>query len=413
MVTDAAIRNRILFVLGGLLVFRALSNVPVPGIDVLRLEGFLTNNQLLGFFNIFSGGGLANLSIVMLGVSPYITASIIMQLLTVMSPKLKAIYTDEGESGRHSFTQYTRLLSLPLGVLQGFGFLTLLQNQGVIVGASTLSFVTSLIVIVAGSALLMWIAELMTEFGIGNGVSIIIFSGIVANLPSTVGQLLFTFDMAQLPLYIGLVVATLVVVYGIVIMTEAERPVSITYAKQVRGGQTYGGVSSYLPLRINQAGVIPIIFAGSILLFPQMILNVLRGVESAWIARASELVLAFLANQVWYGITYFVLVFLFTYFYTAVTFDPDSISQNLQRNGAFIAGVRPGTHTSQHLGAIITRLTLVGAFFLGIVAILPLVMQALTGFQALAIGGTALLIVVSVALEIVRRIDSQLSMREY
>jgi preprotein translocase subunit SecY len=413
MVTDTAIRNRVLFVLGGLFIFRALATVPVPGVDFASLEASLANNQLLGFFNIFSGGGLTNFSIVMLGVSPYITASITMQLMTVMSQKLKSLYTEEGETGRHTFTQYTRLLALPLGVLQGFGFLTLLQNQGVIGGLSTFAFMTSLIVIVAGSMLLMWIAELVTEFGIGNGVSIIIFSGIVAGLPASVSQLLFTFDSSQIPLYLGFLFAALIVIYGIVVMTEAERPISITHAKQVRGGKTYGGVSSYLPLRINQAGVIPIIFAGSILLFPQMILNVLSNVDAAWVAKASTLVLSFLGNQLLYGITYFVLVFLFTYFYTAVTFDPDAISKNLQRTGAFIPGVRPGAHTAAYLGSVITRLTLVGALFLGIVAILPLVMQYATGFTALAIGGTALLIVVSVVLDLIRRIDSQLSLREY
>ena len=413
MVTDTAIRNRVLFVLCGLFIFRALSTVPVPGIDALRLDEFLQSNQLLGFFNIFSGGGLTNLSIVMLGVSPYITASITMQLMTVMSPKLKAMHTEDGETGRHTFTQYTRLLSLPLAVLQGFGFLTLLANQGVITELSTFSFMASLVVIAAGSMLLMWVAELVTEFGIGNGVSIIIFSGIVSGLPSAVSQMLFTFDTAQVPLYAGFLVAALVVIYGIVVMTEAERPVPITHAKQVRGGKTYGGVSSYLPLRINQAGVIPIIFAGSILAFPQMILQVLRGVDAEWVARASDIVLTFLSNQLWYGSVYFVLVFLFTYFYTAVTFDPDAISKNLQRSGAFIPGVRPGGHTAEYLGSVITRLTLVGALFLGIVAVLPLVMQFVTGFTALALGGTALLIVVSVVLELIRRIDSQLSLREY
>lgn len=413
MATDKPIRNRVLFVLGGLMLFRALSIVPVPGIDALRLEELLANNQLLGFFNIFSGGGLSNLSIVMLGVSPYITASITMQLMTVMFPKLKELHSEEGETGRHTFTQYTRLLALPLGVLQGFGFLTLLQSQGVISGISAFEFTAGLIVIVAGAMLLMWIGELLTEFGIGNGVSIIIFAGIVAGLPSGVSQLLFTFDTSQAPLYVGFAAAALVVIYGIVVMTEAERPVPITHAKQVRGGKMYGGVSSYLPLRINQAGVIPIIFAGSVLLFPQMILQVLSKLNAAWIAQVSDAVLAFLGNQLFYGSAYFVMVFLFTYFYTAVTFDPDAISKNLQRTGAFVPGVRPGAHTAGYLGTVITRLTLVGALFLGAVAILPLGMQYATGFTTLAIGGTGLLIVVSVVLELIRRINSQLSLREY
>lgn len=413
IVTDTSIRNRVLFVLAALVVFRALAAVPVPGVDVFRLEQFFSNNQLLSFFNIFSGGGLANLSIVMLGVSPYITAAITMQLLTVMSPKLKALNTEEGETGRHKFTQYTRLLTLPLAVLQGYGFLMLLSSQGIITGLSTFGFLTSLVVIIAGSMLLMWIGELVTEFGIGNGISIVIFAGIIATLPATVSQLLFTFDVSQIPVYVGFLVAALIIIYAVVVMTEAERPVPITHAKQVRGGKTYSGISSYLPLRLNQAGVIPIIFALSILLFPQMILNALINVEAAWVVRFSELTLAFLSNQVLYATVYFVLVFLFTYFYTAVTFDPEAISKNLQRTGAFIPGVRPGTHTSEYLGALITRLTLVGALFLGVVAVLPLGMQMVTGVTALALGGTALLIVVSVVLDLIRRIDAQLALREY
>ena len=413
IVTDTAIRNRVLFVLGALAVFRALAAIPVPGVDIGRLEQFFANNQLLNFFNIFSGGGLANLSIVLIGVSPYITASITMQLLTVMSTRLKALHTEEGESGRHKFTQYTRLLALPLAVLQGYGFLTLLVNQGIITSLSTFGFMAALVVVVAGSMLLMWIGELVTEFGIGNGVSIIIFAGIVAGLPTTISQLVYTFDVSQIPLYVGFLVAAIAIIYGVVVMTEAERPVPITHAKQVRGGRTYGGVSSYLPLRLNQAGVIPIIFALSVLLFPQMILNALVGVDSVWVARASEVVLGFLSNQMLYASVYFVLVFLFTYFYTAVTFDPDAIAKNLQRTGAFIPGIRPGVHTSEYLAKLITRLTLVGALFLGVIAVLPLAMQMITGFSSLAIGGTALLIVVSVVLDLIRRVDSQLSLREY
>lgn len=411
--TDAGIRNRVLFVLGALVVFRALAAVPTPGVNTVRLEEFFQNNQLLNFFNIFSGGGLANLSIVMLGVSPYITASITMQLLTVMSTRLKSLYSEEGEAGRHRFMQYTRLLALPLAVLQGYGFIALLQSQGVIVDLTTFGLMTTLTVIVAGSMLLMWIGELVTEFGIGNGVSIIIFAGIVSGLPTKFSQLLFSFDPSQIPLYLGFAVAALLIVYGVVVVTEAERPVPITYAKQVRGAKTYGGVSSYLPLRINQAGVIPIIFAISVLLFPQMILNVLSTVDAAWVTTLSNAVLGFLSNQILYAIVYFVLVFLFTYFYTAVTFDPDAIAKNLQRNGAFVPGVRPGTHTAEYLGSVITRLTFVGALFLGAIAVLPLAMQLITGFSALAIGGTALLIVVSVVLDLIRRIDSQLSLREY
>lgn len=411
--TEEAIRNRILFVLAALVIFRALAAIPIPGVDQIVLEQFFQNNEFLGFLNIFSGGGLANLSIVMLGVGPFITASIIMQLMTVMSPKVKSLYSEEGEAGRAKFTQYTRLFTLPLAVLQAFGFLTLLQSQGVISGLSSFEFGVNVVLIVAGSLLLMWIGELVTEYGVGNGVSIIIFAGIVAGLPATFGQLWFGFDVSQLPLYVGFTLVAIGVIYAVVVMTEAERPVPITNAKQSRGGKTYGGTTSYLPLRLNQAGVIPIIFALSIMLFPQMVLNMLSAFDIPWAARGSELVVAFFNNQFLYAGVYFLMVFLFTFFYTAVTFDPDSISKNLQRNGSFIPGIRPGGSTTDYLGNLITRLTLVGAGFLGLVAVLPLGMQIATGIPALAIGGTALLIAVSVVLDIVRRLDAQVSLREY
>ncbi len=412
--TDKAIRNRIFFVLGALAVFRALAAIPIPGIDQAVLEQFFANNDFLGLLNIFSGGGLANLSIVMLGVGPYITASIIMQLSTVMSPALKAMYSEDGETGRAKFQQYGRMLTLPLAILQGFGFLSLLQSQGVIAGLSPFEFMVNVILVVAGSMLLMWIGELVTEFGIGNGVSIIIFAGIVASIPQTMSQLLFSFaDPSQLPLYIGFIFIGLAIVYAVVVMTEAERPIPITYAKQSRGTKTYGGSQSYLPLRLNQAGVIPIIFALSILLFPQMILNILSAFNFAWVPGALIVVNGLMANQILYGAAYFILVFLFTFFYTAVTFDPDQISKNLQRSGAFIPGIRPGGHTSQYLGNVITRLTLVGAGFLGFIAVFPVGMQVFTGVASLAIGGTALLIVVNVVLDLIRKIDAQVSLREY
>ena len=411
--TEPAIRNRVLFILGALVIFRMLASIPIPGVDQAVLQQFFENNQFLGLLNIFSGGGLANLSIVMLGVGPFITAAIIMQLMTVMSARVKSLYNEEGEAGRAKFTQYSRLLTLPLAILQGFGFLTLLQSQGVISGLSTFDFIVNVILVVAGSMLLMWIGELITEYGIGNGVSIIIFAGIVATLPSTISQLAFTFDPSQLPLYIGFGFVALFIIYAVVFMTEAERPVPITYAKQSRGGVTYGGSDSYLPLRLNQAGVIPIIFALSILLFPQMVLNILSAFNLSWVAGANDTVTAILNNQFIYGAIYFILVFLFTFFYTAVTFDPENVAKNLQRNGAFIPGIRPGNHTSEYLGSLITRLTLVGAIFLGVVAVLPIGMQMATGIAALAIGGTAVLIVVQVVLDLIRRLDAQVSMREY
>ena len=410
--TDKTIRNRILFILGALIVFRLLAAIPIPGIDQTVLEQFFTNNQFLGLLNIFSGGGLANLSIVMLGVGPFITAAIIMQLMTVMSPAIKSLNTEEGEAGKAKFTQYSRMLTLPLAILQGFRFLTLLQSQGVLVGLSTFDFVLNIILIVAGSILLMWIGELVTEYGIGNGVSIIIFAGIVATLPSTASQLFFSYDASQLPLYLGFGLIALAIIYAVVVMTEAERPVPITYSKESRGGTTYGKSASYLPMRLNQAGVIPIIFALSIILFPQMILNILTAFNLPWVADANTVVTNFLNNQWAYGATYFILVILFMFFYTAVTFDPENVAKNLQRSGGFIPGIRPGAQTSEYLGTLVTRLTFVGATFLGFIAVLPVGMQIATGVTALAIGGTAVLIVVQVVLDLIRRLDAQVSMRE-
>ncbi|OGD66607.1 preprotein translocase subunit SecY [Candidatus Campbellbacteria bacterium RIFCSPLOWO2_02_35_12] len=410
---DKILRERIFFVFIILALFRLLAVIPIPGIDIFQLEQFFSNNQFLGLLNIFSGGGLSNLSIVMLGVAPYITGSIIMQLLTIMSPKLKAIYQEEGEAGRKKFSQYSRLLSIPLALMQGFAFILLLTKQGIVPDLGMFSLITNVIVIAAGSVLLMWLGELITEFGIGNGVSLIIFAGIVAGLPNTINQLIFTFNVSQIPLYLGFIAVGLLITAGVVVVTEAERPIPITYAKRVRGMKVYGGISTYLPLRVNQAGVIPIIFALSILLFPQMILNFIANINSQFIVSISNFILGVLENGWVYAGLYFMLVFLFTYFYTAVTFDPDSIATNLQKSGAFVPGVRPGRNTSEYIGKILTRITLVGAIFLGVIAILPLGMQAITGITALAIGGTALLIAVSVVIDLIRKIEAQISMREY
>ena len=410
---DKGLRNRIFFTCAALAVFRLLSIIPIPGIDVARLQAFFANNQFLGLLNIFSGGGLSNLSIVMLGVGPYITGSIIMQLLTMMSPRLKAMYQEEGEAGRARFAKYSRWITIPLALMQSFGFLILLQRQSVVLPLASFELIRNILIISAGSMLLVWIGELITEYGIGNGVSLIIFAGIVARIPTTISQLAFTFEPAQIPLYVAIIVATIAIVFAVVLITEAERPIPITYAKRVRGMKVYGGVSTYLPLRINQAGVIPIVFALSILLFPQMILSFLSHVSNAVVSSAANVGLALLANQWIYAISYFLLVFLFTYFYTAVTFDPEQISTNLQKNGAFIPGVRPGKSTAEYIYKVLTRLTLVGAIFLGIIAVLPLAVRAITGITSLAIGGTALLIAVSVVLDLMKKVDAQVSMREY
>ena len=411
--TDMTLRKKILFVLFCLVIFRVLAAIPIPGTDVLALSRFLSNNQFFGILNIFSGGGLSNLSIIMLGVGPYITGSIIMQLLTMMVPALKRLYHEEGEAGRRKFAQWSRMLTVPLAVVQGWSLLFLLEQQNILIPLSGFDRITNLFIVVAGSVLLMWIGELVTEFGIGNGVSLIIFAGIVAQLPTTVAELAFQFDVSQIPLYVGFAAAALLVIAGIVLVTEAERPIPVTYAKRVRGAKMYSGGSTYLPLRVNQAGVIPIIFALSILLFPQMIGTFLARFTHPILVKISGVLSAFSQTSVLYAILYFIFVFLFTYFYTAVTFDPEALSQNLQKNGAFVPGVRPGPSTSEYISKVLTRITLLGATFLGFIAVLPLIMQYVTGITSLAIGGTSILIVVSVVLDLMKKVDAQVSMREY
>jgi len=413
---DKGLRGRLFFVLGALFISRLLASIPIPGIDSSKLSAFFSGSgsEFLGFLNIFSGGGLSNLSIVMLGVGPYISASIIMQLLTMMFPKMKAMYQEEGEAGRAKFSQYSRILSIPLAFIQGFAFLGLLAKAGVITQLTLGETITNILIVVAGSTLLMWVGELMTEFGIGNGVSLLIFAGIVSRLPQAISQMSLSFDVSQIPVYLLFLVLGLVVIYSVVFISEAERPVPVTYAKRVRGSQTSGGVSTYLPLRVSQAGVIPIIFGMSILLIPQMLFQFLAGVLSAGTLKdIIDFLNNLFSNNWFYGIAYFVLVFFFTYFYTAITFDPENISKNLQQSGAFIPGVRPGQSTSEYLGKVLSRITLFGALFLGGIAVLPIIVKAATGISAIAIGGTALLIVVSVVIDLLKKIDAQITMREY
>ncbi|HTR18645.1 MAG TPA: preprotein translocase subunit SecY [Candidatus Paceibacterota bacterium] len=413
VVEDATLRNRILFVLGALIVFRLLAAIPTPGVNAVELQNFLANNQFFGLLNVFSGGGFSTLSIVMLGVGPFITASIVMQLMTVLIPKLKEMYQEEGDAGRMRFTQYSRYLTVPLALIQAFGFVLLLQQNGIVPALTPLQLLTNMLVVSAGSILLMWIGELISEFGVGNGVSLIIFAGIVARIPRGLSQLAFSFEASQIPGIVGLVAAALVITAGVVFITEAERPIPVTYARRVRGMKVMGGVSTYLPLRVNQAGVIPIVFALSILLFPQMIATFLTHSSIGWLQSGAQNVVNALANQWVYGSLYFLLVVIFTYFYTAITFEPHQVAKNLQKNGAFIPGVRPGGTTAEYLGNIITRITLVGALFLGVLAVLPLIVEGVTGVTAITIGGTALLIVVSVVLDVVKKIDAQTSIREY
>jgi preprotein translocase subunit SecY len=410
---DPNLRKRALFMLGIMVAFRLLATIPVPGVDQARLASFLAGNQFLGILNIFSGGGLSTLSIIMLGVGPYITGSIIMQLLTMMSPRLKSLYQEEGERGRAKFAQYSRLLAVPLSVIQGFALISILQTRGIIVMDGIFSYVLNLAVMTAGSLLLMWLGELLTEKGIGNGISFLIFAGIVAQIPTTISQQLFAYDSSQLFTLIAYIIIGIILVAGVVFITEAERPIEVSYARQVRGQSISGGGSTYIPLRLNQAGVIPIIFALSIMMFPQLLATVLQKVSISWVAGIVNGLNWFVQTTWVYAIFYFILVVGFTYFYTAITFDPHQMSNNLQKSGAFIPGIRPGQSTEIYISKVVTRITLVGALFLGIIAVFPLVMQMITGTQALALGGTGLLIVVSVVLDIMKRVDAQLSMREY
>ena len=406
------LRNRIFFVLALLAVFRLMAAIPVPGVDIIRLKDFFASNQLFGLLNIFSGGGLSNLSIVMLGVGPYITASIIMQLLTMLIPALKELYHEEGELGRQKFNQYTRYLTVPMAVFSGYGLLILLQKQQIII-AGPLTFLSSVFVVVAGSMFLMWLGELITEKNVGNGISLMIFAGIIAGIPTDIKQTLATFLPSQIPTYIAFIAVATVVIAGVVIITEGERAIPVAYAKRIRGNRIFGGSMAHLPLRINQAGVIPIIFALSILLFPQMIAQILGAFNVVWLSSAARSLALLMNNQLIYGSLYFLLVILFTYFYTAVTFDPDQISQNLQKQGGFIPGIRPGNPTAGYIKRILNRVVLIGAIFLGAIAVLPIAVQSATGITAFTIGGTSLLIAVSVILESMKQIKSQLVMREY
>lgn len=411
--TDKYLRRKIIFVLLILAVFRFLSTIPIPGVDAFRLQGFLESNQFLGILNIFSGGGLSALSIVMMGVGPYITASIIMQLLTLMSPRLKSMYHEEGEMGRTQFAKYSRYLTVPLSLIQGYALLTILSQNGALEVLTAYQKAIAMIVVMAGSMFLVWLGELISERGIGNGVSVLIFAGIVAALPGQINQLAFTFDPSQVLTYVGALIVALILIVGIIVITEAERLLPITYANQARAGGVSSARSSYLPLRINQAGVMPVIFALSVLLFPQLIANFFINSSHAWLVNVSEAMTWFI-NSTWvYAVTYFLLVFLFTYFYTAVTFDPEAVATNLQKNGAFVPGIRPGVSTSDYIGKIVSRITFMGAIFLGLVAVLPIIMQQVTGVSTLAIGGTAVLIVVSVILDILKKVEGQVSMRQY
>jgi len=407
------LRNNILFVLAMLVIFRLAAHIPVPGVNAAALRNLFASNQILGLMNLFSGGGMENFSIVMMGVAPYITSSIIFQLVGMIVPSVEEMQKEE--SGRQKINMWTRWLTVPLGLLQSYGMITLLRKSsaGILGDISALDLGIMILVITAGSIFLMWLGELITEKKVGNGISLLIFAGIVAGLPTMLQRFIVTFDSTQVLTVLVFAIITLVTVVSIVIINEGQRNIPVQYARQVRGNQSFGGTNTHLPIRVNMAGVIPIIFAISVVLFPSMIAQFLIHAKTAWIANAASATIALFNNQLFYGIIYFILVFAFTYFYTEVIFHPTQIAENLQKQGGFIPGIRPGVNTSDYLSSTAHKIILVGALFLGVVAVLPLVMRYFTGVQSLAIGGTSLLIVVAVVIESVKEIESQLTMREY
>lgn len=407
------IRKKILFILAILLVVRVFAHIPVAGVNLAALRNLFEGNQLLNLLNIFSGGTLSNFSIIGLGLNPYINASIILQLLTMVFPKLEAMQK-EGEAGRRKINQYTRLLTIPLAVLQAIGMYALLRSQGIIGVLSPLGVISFVAIMTAGTILLVWLGELITEKGIGNGISILIAAGILGGLPVMIGQTAST-ATAEMTANIAIMLAlALIVVVGIIVVNEATRQITVFYAKRVRGNKTYGGQTTHLPLRLNQAGVIPIIFAVSIVLLPSLIANFLRTSPNPTLSSVSQNIsIWFDPHGAVYNIVYFLLVLGFTYFYTAVIFNPKKISEDIQKYGGFIPGIRPGKPTSAYLNYILTRITLVGGSFLGLIAIMPSFASQLTGVQTLFLGGTSILIVVSVVLESFKAIEANLVMRNY
>lgn len=407
------LRNKIFFILAILVIYRLAANVPIPGVDTSQLKAFFEGNQLLGMLDMFSGGGLKNISIVMLGVGPYITASIVMQVMTMIFPKLEQLQKEEGEAGRQKYNSWTRYLTVPFAILQVFAMISLFRSQGIIGNLAPMNYVTIIVTATAGTIFLMWLGELITEKGLGNGVSLLIFAGIVSALPSSIQQLLATWDSSMVLTYFSFLVISIATVAGIVVVNEGQRDIPVSFARRTRAGTASGATKSTLPLRVNQAGVIPIIFAMSIMIFPGMISGLLAQVDHVAVKGAAEWVANLFANQTFYGVAYFILVVAFTFFYTSVTFDPKNIAESLQRQGGFVPGIRPGTPTMEYLNYVVNRVTTSGALFLGLVAVLPFIVQGISGMKTLTVGGTGVLIVVSVVIETMKQIESQLVMRDY
>jgi len=411
------LRKNLLIVLGILIVFRIMSHIPIPGTNLDALKKFFDSNEVFGLINVFSGGAMSQFSIVTLGVAPYINASIIMQLLTVVMPRLEALQK-EGERGQFKINQYTRYLTVPLAIVESYGFILLLSRasggEPIITSLSPFFLISAVITMTAGTVLLMWLGELISERGVGNGLSLIIFSGIVAQIPQSIQQIYVNYNASQLLTIIGFAFLALAIIMGIVVITEGQRKIPVTYAKRVRGLKMYGGVSTHLPIRVTQAGVIPIIFAMSLMIFPEVIAKFLSNAKTEFIANTAKTVGSLFQTGTWFfSFFYFLLVVAFTYFYTSVIFKPDQVAENIQKQGGFIPGLRPGNQTSDYLRRVVNRITLAGAVFFGVVAVLPFIMQQFTGIKSLVIGGTGLLIVVSVAIEFMKQIEAQLVMKSY
>ena len=409
------LRKKLLFTGLIFIIFRAAAHVPVPGVDRQALSNLFSKSQFLSLLDIFSGGTLANFSLMALGVGPYINASIIMQLLTMIFPVLEEL-SKEGEFGREKINQYTRFLTVPLAMFQSFGMIAILKQQGlgIINQQNLLSLFAMIISMTAGTVFLMWLGELISEYGIGNGISMVIFAGIVGRLPVSFFQTASIAETLNLFNIVVFAAMSILVISGIVFVNEATRKIDISYAKRIRGSKLYGGGSTYLPLRVNQAGVIPIIFAVSLVLMPSMVGRFLQTVDKAsLVSLGQRLVSLFDPSSLTYNLVYFLLVIAFTYFYTAVTFNPEKIAEQIKKNGGFIPGIRPGKPTALYLNKVLSRITLAGAIFLGAVAILPSIARSLTGITTMAIGGTGILIVVSVVLETTKSLESQLIMRNY
>lgn len=408
------LRRKILFTAAILFIFRLVNFIPLPGVDINALKQLFASSPLLSLLDVFSGGTLTQFSVIALGLNPYINASIIMQLMTMAIPKLEEL-SKEGDYGRRKINQYTRYLTVPLSAIQAYGLILFLsKSQGLIQIESPLQLASMVITLTAGTVFLMWLGELMTESGIGNGISMIIFAGIVARLPVVVGQTAATFDPSNIVNMLLVLGAALLVTAGVVYVNEGQRMIQVQYARRVRPDGSVGlAQSTYLPLRVNQAGVIPIIFASALLLIPSQVGSALQTVAVGQLQEVGRNIDLFLQNYLYYGALYFVLTVLFTFFYTAVTFNPAKIADEIKKHGGFIPGIRPGSPTEGYLSYILSRVTVFGSIFLGAVAVLPFIMQSITGITTLVIGGTGLLIVVSVVLEAMKQLQSMLVMRHY